>query len=280
MCVQTGRVAGQDHPASAGGDDLVAVEREAADVAKRAAQAAAVARAERLRGVLDHRQVVRRRELADGVHVGRVPVEMDDHDRPRRGRRACGGLFASIVNVSGSTSTNTGGGARVEHGVGAGRERQRGDQHLVARPEAERDDTPGAGRRCRSRRTRPGGGRGSTRTAPRTRRTKRPFRGHPVLVDALPQVRGLALADRRPESGIALGLAVSRVRRCNRGSLAAGCSTCIQAIVALEPVVEAHRRAPAGELAQSDWRRTRARTPRWPRAARARRRARARLRCR
>ena len=77
-----------DHPALARGDDLVPVEGERADVAERADAAAAVLGAVRLGGVLDERDPVRARHRQDRVHVGRVPVQVHDHDRlgPRRHR--------------------------------------------------------------------------------------------------------------------------------------------------------------------------------------------------
>ena len=56
-----------------------------AEIAERAHRPAAIVRAERLRRVLDHAQVVLRGEREDRVHVGGLAEEMhrDDRARPR-----------------------------------------------------------------------------------------------------------------------------------------------------------------------------------------------------
>ena len=75
-----------DHPALAGRDDLVRVEREAAHVAERTGHATADRCAVRLGAVLDHGESVPRRDLDESVHVDRMTEEMDRDDRARARR--------------------------------------------------------------------------------------------------------------------------------------------------------------------------------------------------
>jgi hypothetical protein len=122
----------RDRAALAGRDDLPRMEREAAEPAERAARPAAARRAERACGVLDHRQVrvvVERRRPAEEMHgehglrlrrhaargVGRVHVHRHGIDVDEHRRRAAEG-----------------------DDVAGGWERVRGHEHLVARPEPER----------------------------------------------------------------------------------------------------------------------------------------------
>ena len=88
-------VVGHEHPAAAGGDELVAVEAEAADPPDRADLAAGVAaravgRAERLGRVLDHRDAVALGGVDHRLEVGRMAQQVHDLDRrrlPRPGPR-------------------------------------------------------------------------------------------------------------------------------------------------------------------------------------------------
>ena len=93
-------VVGDDHPAAAGRDELVAVEAERAEPADRAdvparVLALGVARAQRLRRVLDDRDAVssrgrddRRRSAPDARRGGRARSRRAGAHRPRRGGRA------------------------------------------------------------------------------------------------------------------------------------------------------------------------------------------------
>src|SRR5215467_2032959 len=75
-------------PPPARGDDLVAVEGEAAHEAVAAHGTAAVAGAQRLRGILDHGERVPARHLQHRVEIDGMPVEMHGHHRthdPPRG---------------------------------------------------------------------------------------------------------------------------------------------------------------------------------------------------
>jgi hypothetical protein len=70
-------------PSAVGAQVLARIEAEAAGVAEAADRAVLVDRAVRLARVLDHLEPVALGDLEDGVHVGRVAVEMDRHDRLR-----------------------------------------------------------------------------------------------------------------------------------------------------------------------------------------------------
>ena len=83
--VDSFRPRGSDRAASAGGDDLVAVEAEASEVADgpgipAGISALCVGGPQGLGGVLDHLQAEAARSLHDGFHVGHVAEDMDDHD--------------------------------------------------------------------------------------------------------------------------------------------------------------------------------------------------------
>ena len=83
-------VVGNDHPALAGGDELVGVEAEGAECPEAAAAAPTwrwafslgeVLGAVRFGSVFDHGQLVPGRQLQHGIHVDRVPEDMHGHDR-------------------------------------------------------------------------------------------------------------------------------------------------------------------------------------------------------
>jgi hypothetical protein len=76
-------VSGEDRAAlTAGGDDLVLPEAEAAGDADRSGEAAIVEGAMRLRGVLDEGDAAILRDGRESIHVGRVTVEVNSDDRP------------------------------------------------------------------------------------------------------------------------------------------------------------------------------------------------------
>ena len=77
------RIADDRHAAAIGVERLERLKTEDRGVAERADGAAAVARAERVRAVLDHAEVVPPRDRDDLVHVTRQPPQVRGHDRDR-----------------------------------------------------------------------------------------------------------------------------------------------------------------------------------------------------
>ncbi len=110
---QLGVVAGE-HPAAAGGDDLVAVEGEAANPPERARRTAAVRRAERFGGVLDDRDRVPPARRQDRLVIRALAIEIDHEHGLRRpaARRQASSSSAksagSMFQVARSASMNTG----------------------------------------------------------------------------------------------------------------------------------------------------------------------------
>ncbi len=135
-------VVGDEHAAAAGGDDLVAVEREHRHEAEAARGPAVVGGAEGLGGVLDQDHVVLGARGGDGVEVGHLPVEVDGHHGAgqvaARGRVVQLGAHEVGVEVpaAGLGVDEHRGGAEVGHRVGRGGEGEVGHQHPVARADA------------------------------------------------------------------------------------------------------------------------------------------------
>jgi hypothetical protein len=107
-------------------------------VETRAALPALVACAEALRGVFDHRKAALRRDGVDLVHVRRLTVERDRHDRPRA-RRDCA-LEEPRIEVAGVGLDIDQHRLRPEehdhlHGCDEG---ERAGDHFVARLDVER----------------------------------------------------------------------------------------------------------------------------------------------
>ena len=136
-----------DHPALAGGQLLVGVEAEHGRVPAGADRdAVGVDRAQRLAGVLDDRQP----EPLERRQVGRVAEDVDRQQRRGAlGDRRRGRLGIQVqghrVDVGEHRPR-----ALVEDHVGAGHERERAGDHLVAVADAGRRAAPGAARRSRS----------------------------------------------------------------------------------------------------------------------------------
>ena len=70
----------QQHPAAGGGDDLVAIEGQTAELAKGAALLAVVCRTQRLGGILNQGNVVLMADGDDFIQLGWVAIQMHrDH---------------------------------------------------------------------------------------------------------------------------------------------------------------------------------------------------------
>ena len=144
-----GVVVGQHHAALTGRDQLVGVEAEGAQRPEAAAAPPRRARgratrevfgAVRFGGVLDDREAVRLGELEHRVHVDRVAVDVDGHDRPRARadpRRDLDPIHAPRLRIA---VDEHGYGARVQHRADARDDRERRQDHLVARLELECGD--------------------------------------------------------------------------------------------------------------------------------------------
>ena len=112
----------------------------------------AVAGAVRLARVLDQHQPPLARELEQRVHVGRVAVEVDRQERLRaRGERARDRRGVEVERAAGRrrrrpAAPRRAGSASADEGG-----RDRGGDHLVARPDARARAARGGARRCRCR---------------------------------------------------------------------------------------------------------------------------------
>ena len=96
-----------EHAALAGGEVLGGVERERDEVGEvesrlgRSDHPSVDESGQRVRGVLDHRQAVAACDVVDGLHVSRVAVQVDGHDRLHARRALDGGLYLLGVDVEG-----------------------------------------------------------------------------------------------------------------------------------------------------------------------------------
>ncbi len=137
---QTG-VVGDAHPALTRRNDLVREQREARDVPDRAD-------AVRLGGVLDHPEVVLVGDLHDRVHVAAPAVDVHRHDGP--GPRSDLVLDQGDVDVQVVAAVHEHGcGTRVRHRPGRCDHGELRNQHLVARPDAQRAQRQGQCRGAR-----------------------------------------------------------------------------------------------------------------------------------
>ncbi len=116
-----------------GGDDLARMEGEAAEHAEPAAGAAAVRRAERAGGVLDQRQL---RQL---LEPRRPAEQVHGEDRLRVRRDAPRGVLGIDVHRHRVDVDEHGPRAHERDDVRGRRERVRGHEHLVARPDPGRE---------------------------------------------------------------------------------------------------------------------------------------------
>ncbi len=140
--VGDGGVRRHDHPPAARRGDLVAVEREHADVAERPGRTLPVGGSERLGGVLHQRDAVLAAQRGDRVVVGALAVEVD-HDGGGRqpsavagGRQRLGEQRRVHVPTRPLAVDEHRVGAAVDDGVGAGGEREARHEHVVAGPHA------------------------------------------------------------------------------------------------------------------------------------------------
>ena len=91
-----------------------------------------------LGGVLDHREPSSLGESVDRAHVSGETVEVDRHDRTAPRRHPSGGIGRVDVIGHGVDVGEDRDRPLMEHGLGRGDERQRGDDHLIARAHARR----------------------------------------------------------------------------------------------------------------------------------------------
>lgn len=162
MLVMRGRVAGlcgqeaclADHrfvvaeqgPSPAGGDDLVAVEAEDAELPEAAAGLALVGGSQGFGGVLDDGDLELTADFGDGVHVGGHAVEVDRDDRlhaAAEGPAVLQGLAQGVgIHVPGGRFAvdEDRRGAQVGDGVRRCRERHALADHFVAGTHAQQDE--------------------------------------------------------------------------------------------------------------------------------------------
>src|SRR5262249_20003026 len=135
-------VVGRHQPAFAGAAEILArVEAEAGEAAARAhAAAAAVAGADRLRGVLEQRHAQLAGQREQRVEVGGLPVQVHRQDRaqPRAARRRRARRPRIERTARGLDVGEHGSGAEPRDGACGGEEGEGGAEHLVAGPDAER----------------------------------------------------------------------------------------------------------------------------------------------
>src|SRR6266545_3983139 len=132
---QLGVVGGQRAPVPVGAQVLARVERERGEGAEAAGPFAVPPRAVRLAGVLYDGQVVRAGEREHRVHVGRLAVQVHDHQR-LAARRDRGGGAGQVDVVGGRVDVVPDrGGSGERDRRRAGDERVGRGQHLVARPD-------------------------------------------------------------------------------------------------------------------------------------------------
>ena len=151
-----GRVGADKGAAARGGDHLVAVETQHAILAEGAAYLPVVARAEGFGSILDEGNAVFFGHGHDVANPGRHAVEVDHDDGARLAARlfhavADGRLEQFGVHVPGVGLgiDEDRRGPQVSHGVRGGAEREALAHHLVARPDAQSDESQVHGRRAR-----------------------------------------------------------------------------------------------------------------------------------
>ena len=119
--------------------DLARVERETRRDAERAARRSAVLRAERAGGVLEEHDLLRHGGL-QRLPLDRTPEQMHRHDRARSRRdRGGDGSDVQVEGVGVDVDQHRLRTAQLD-GVRRRRERVGGDDHLVARPDLEREE--------------------------------------------------------------------------------------------------------------------------------------------
>ena len=141
---------GQDHaPVAAASEVLGGIERQARDVAPGSRRLVAIRGSHRLRGVLDHGEAAGAGDGGDGVHGGRLAIEVDGHDGPRPRRHRL--VHERGIQVVRSRIDVHEDGPRVHH-EHAGRRGHEGEgrgDDLVTGPDADRleGDDEGIGAR-------------------------------------------------------------------------------------------------------------------------------------
>ena len=127
------RVVRHAHASLAGRDDLVAIEREAADRAERADAATPALGSVRLRGVLEHGETVPVRDRHDRIHVARMAVQVDRDDGARPGGDPRFEACRIELPGLGIRVREHGRGRAIVNDVRGGHEGQARNDHLVAR---------------------------------------------------------------------------------------------------------------------------------------------------
>ena len=140
-----GSIAGHEHSAAGGCDDLVPVEGEYADVAKCSGGPISVCRAESFGGVFEHRHVIAAAECQDRVHIGALPIEVHHYESTwqlflsrARSRRTSSRMLGSRFQVAQSLSRNTGSAPRYRIGLQLAAKVSVGQKYFVAGAHAEK----------------------------------------------------------------------------------------------------------------------------------------------
>jgi hypothetical protein len=130
-------IIGDQHAALAGGEMLVGVEAEDADVAETAAGKAFIGLTVHLGRVLDDFEPMPFGQFKDGFHVDWQPVNMHHHYRPCSGRYRSPDSLGRHVPGARIAIDHNGGGAGTDDGRGARDDRESRQDDLVARGEPE-----------------------------------------------------------------------------------------------------------------------------------------------
>ena len=102
------RIGAGDHPAFRGGHIFGGIKTEDGGIADAADHAAAILRADGMRGVLQHEQVMPARDIQNIRHRAGMAGEMHRNDGARARGNCRFDAAGSILCVSGVISTNTG----------------------------------------------------------------------------------------------------------------------------------------------------------------------------
>ncbi len=189
-------ILGDQHPAAAGRDDLVAVQRKAAHPAETARRPAAVDGPQGLGRILDQRHLVLLAEGFDPRVIGALTVQVHHQHRfgqpppPGTDRQLFGQQLRVQVPGRPLAVQEHGRGTRISNRVGGGGKGQRRRQHLIPRPHTQQDQGQMQGGRA--------GGKGHRLATPQRRGELlfqsvhlRPQRSNPIRIERLQQQRPL-----------------------------------------------------------------------------------------
>ena len=203
------RVVGNQGPAAAGGQYLVAIEGKHADGTKTAQRLLVEGGPQGFGRVFENGQPILRRDGHDFRELGRHAVEVDQQQGLGLfafGKAVHNGfaqaLGAQVPGV-GLAVDEDGGGAQVQDGVGRGHEGERGAQHLIAGAHAQQNQPQVNGRRARGQRhaVRHAGGLANVRFKARQVRA---HGSHPIVLNRLVHIIHLVAAQvgRREEQAV------------------------------------------------------------------------------